>query len=260
MIKDKYGVDVYEMGALVQEAIEFSEANPKPLHKDVTPKEELKKASAPSLGDGVSGVLKSDKETVEEDSEVSEDEEGEFNAEEDFRQVGLKVKEALLDGQEISDDLYVALFVAKLRMSYAYKDPKEKQRELKAQAQRKMRIMQRLGEIEKELQEEGIKPKQAKTLKAEEQELNEEKASLEVEGQAGWVLVDFPTSYAQAKLLEEALSGYKPEQELDPIQREIELEEAFMLVQPQAKEKPPKCMIPSGLDAIMWFDCKQDEV
>ena len=86
MIKDKYGVDVYEMGALVQEAIEFSEANPKPLHKDVTPKGELKKASAPSLGDGVSGVLKSDtKETVEDDSEVSEDEEGEFNAEEDFR-------------------------------------------------------------------------------------------------------------------------------------------------------------------------------
>ena len=127
MIKDKYGVDIYEMGALVQEAIEFSEANPKPLHKDVTPKEELKKASAPSLGDGVSGVLKSDtKETVEDDSEVSEDEEGEFNAEEDFRQVGLKVKEALLDGQEISDDLYVALFVAKLRMSYAYQDPKEK--------------------------------------------------------------------------------------------------------------------------------------
>ena len=42
--------------------------------------------------------------------------------------------------------------------------------------------MQRLGEIEKELQEEGIKPKQSKALKAEEQELNDEKASLEVEG------------------------------------------------------------------------------
>ena len=123
-----------------------------------------------------------------------------------------------------------------------------------------MRIIQRLADIEKELQEEGIKQKQVKTLKAEEQELNQEKASLEVEGDAGWVLVDFPTSYAQAKLLEEALSGYKPEKELDPIEREIELDEAFMLVQPQAKEKAPKCMIASGLDAIMWFDCKQDEV
>ena len=147
MIKEKYGVDVYEMGSLVQEAIEFAEANPKPLHKDVTPMEELKKPSQPSLGDGISGVLsshlkKSDtKETVDDESNVSEDEEGEFNAEEDFRQVGLKVKEMLLDGQEISDTLYVELFVAKLRMTYQYKDPKEKQKELKAQANRKMKIM-----------------------------------------------------------------------------------------------------------------------
>ena len=154
----------------------------------------------------------------------------------------------------------MALFVAKLRMAYQYKDPKEKQKELKAQAQRKMKIMQRLGEIERELQEEGIKTKQVKILKGEEQALKDERDGMETDSQAGWVLVDFPTSYAQAKLLEEALSGYKPEQELDPIQREIEMEEAFMLVQPQAKEQPPKCMIPSGLDAIMWFDCKQDEV
>ena len=37
------------------------------------------------------------------------------------------------------------------------------------------------------------------------------------------------------------------------------MEEAFLLVQPNAKEVPPKCMIPSGLDAILWFDCEQDE-
>ena len=46
----------------------------------------------------------------------------------------------------------------------------------------------------------------------------------------GWILVDFPCSYAQAKLLEEALSGYKPTPELDAIQRDIEMEEAFLLV------------------------------
>ena len=44
-------------------------------------------------------MKKSDtKETVEEDSEVSDDAEGDFNAEEDFRQVGLKIKDLLLDG------------------------------------------------------------------------------------------------------------------------------------------------------------------
>ena len=38
------------------------------------------------------------------------------------------------------------------------------------------------------------------------------------------------------------------------------MEEAQLLVEPHAKEAPPKCMIPSGLDAILWFNCEQDEV
>ena len=138
MIKEKYGIDVYDMGSLVQEAIDFADANPKPLHRDVTPKEEIKPSDAPSLGDGLSGVLsgslkKNDsKETMEqEDSAVSEDEADEFNAPEDFRQVGLEIKEMLLEGMEISDELYVKMFISKLRLTYEYKDPKSKQKELK---------------------------------------------------------------------------------------------------------------------------------
>jgi adenylate kinase family enzyme len=46
----------------------------------------------------------------------------------------------------------------------------------------------------------------------------------------GWVLVDFPCSYTQAKLLEEALSGYKPHEELKPTDREIETDDALLLV------------------------------
>ena len=74
-----------------------------------------------------------------------------------------------------------------------------------------MKINQRLTEIEKELTDESIKPKQLKTLKAEEESLKEERSDLESDDKCGWVLLDFPSSYAQAKLLEEALSGYKPD-------------------------------------------------
>lgn len=35
---------------------------------------------------------------------------------EDFRQCGLQMQELLLDGEEISDDLYVKVFVTKLRI------------------------------------------------------------------------------------------------------------------------------------------------
>ena len=166
----------------------------------------------------------------------------------------------LLDGLEISDELYVKMFIAKLRMTYEYKDPATKQKELKAKANRKMKINQRLAELEKELQDESIKAKQIKTLNTEKAQLKEELSELDNETDKGWVLLDFPSSYAQAKLLEEALSGYKPDPELIPVQRDTEMEEAFLLVQPNAKEEPPKCMIKSGLDAILWFQCEQDEV
>lgn len=54
---------------------------------------------------------------------ISQDEEIELNLEEEFRQVGSQMQELLLDGEEITDNLYVRLFVVKLRMSYEYKSP-----------------------------------------------------------------------------------------------------------------------------------------
>lgn len=37
------------------------------------------------------------------------------------------------------------------------------------------------------------------------------------------------------------------------------MEEAFLLVQPTAKEAPPKMLIRSGLDAVIWFKCPLEE-
>ena len=39
----------------------------------------------------------------------------------------------------------------------------------------------------------------------------------------GWILVDFPTNYAQAKLLEAALSGFVPSKEQEKIDREAQI-------------------------------------
>lgn len=60
-------------------------------------------------------------------------------------------------------------------------------------------------------------------------------------------------------LLEKALSGYQIPADLEPTQREIESEEARLLVKPTKKPAPPKTLIPSGIDAVIWFDCTRDE-
>lgn len=169
------------------------------------------------------------------------------------------MQELLLNGEEITDALYIQVFVTNLRLKYAYKSPKQKQREIKAQARRTLDINDRLRAIQEELQAEDIKKKVIKQLEAEQQTLQEELEEMQQTESNGWVLVDFPCSYAQAKLLEEAMSGFKPSLELDPIKRDQEMNDALLLVQPKAKEVPPKMLIRSGLDAVIWFKCPLKE-
>ena len=75
----------------------------------------------------------------------------------------------------------------------------------------------------------------------------------------GWVLVDFPCTYAQAKLLEKALSGYEPEEDKEMTERQKHLSDAMLLVQPNPKPAPPYKLIKSGLDAVVWFNCDISE-
>ena len=107
------------MESLVQEAIDYADQNPNPIEAPKKESEEERKGEHQDAEDSLS------------DMPLSEDEDQEFNLQEDFRQCGLKMKELLLDGEEISDDLYVQVFVTKLRITYPYKDPKSKQADIK---------------------------------------------------------------------------------------------------------------------------------
>lgn len=60
-------------------------------------------------------------------------------------------------------------------------------------------------------------------------------------------------------LLEKALSGYQAPGDLEKTQREIESEDARLLAKPTERAAPPKTLIPSGIDAVIWFDCSRDE-
>jgi len=77
MIKQKYGLNIYSMESLLKEAIEFAESHPDPIDKHL---DEEKK--------GDDNDIKSDEEDYE---LLSEDENGDFNLEEDFRQCGIQI-------------------------------------------------------------------------------------------------------------------------------------------------------------------------
>jgi len=66
---------------------------------------------------------------------LSEDEDMVPNCREELRLCGCLIRETLLDGLEIPDELYVRLFVNKLRATYDYKTPQQKMDEMKGEAQ-----------------------------------------------------------------------------------------------------------------------------
>lgn len=61
-------------------------------------------------------------------SDDSEDPDSQYNdisVKEDFRLCGQKISDLLKEGQEITDEVYVQLYVSKLRLTYPYKSKKQ---------------------------------------------------------------------------------------------------------------------------------------
>jgi len=108
---------VYQLHELVSEAVAFYESHPDSFDEGAEQQEE-------------------------EDPDASEDsfEDQSYNAEEDFRKCGEKITTLIKEGQEIPDEVYVELFVAKLRMTYPHQSKAEQRSKLRAQVQKEREI------------------------------------------------------------------------------------------------------------------------
>jgi phage terminase small subunit len=77
----------------------------------------------------------------------------ELNPEEDFRRCGEQIQECLFDGAEISDQLYVSLYVAKLRMTYDYKDRTTLKERIMTDAKKELDLTRSLANLQEELRQ-----------------------------------------------------------------------------------------------------------
>jgi len=84
---------------------------------------------------------------------------------------------------------------------------------------------------------------------------------IEPEGQKvkGFILVDFPSTLYQAKLLEQALTGYICEEDKEVEIKDQLLAEASILASPTPLPPEAKELIPSGLDAVIWLKTTKTE-
>lgn len=161
-IREKYGLDVFHMENLLEEA---RQAAQEPEHTVTSPK--------------VEDALERSSHNDSDVEDLSEDEEGVIDALNDFRKIGLEIEELLYSGEEIPDEIYVRLFVAKLRVTYEYKSPLKKLREMKSEATKVVEINDRLAEIETKLAPDNIESLKKKQIKNFEKEKVELTAQLE---------------------------------------------------------------------------------
>ena len=123
-----------------------------------------------------SGVIAND-EGDDQKSEASEIEE-ELNPEEDFRKCGEQIQSYLFDGAEIPDQLYVYLYIAKLRMTYDYKDKEKLKQKIMEEAKSELNLTRQIANLEDELRqmqdpESGMKKRKKRTTEVVEKEIEE---------------------------------------------------------------------------------------
>jgi len=112
--------------------------------------------------------------------------------------------------------LYVNLYIAKLRITYAYKNRQTLKEITMKGAKEELDLDRSLANLQEELRlmqdpESKVKRKKKRTIEVVENEISECQKALDqcktIENN-GWILIDFPTNFSQAMLLEKALSGY----------------------------------------------------
>lgn len=89
-------------------------------------------------------------------SEDSEDPESIYSkdgAREEFRLCGQKIADLLKEGQEITDEVYVQLYVSKLRITYPYKSKRQLRSEIRKKVEWERDQRKKIAAMEKELEE-----------------------------------------------------------------------------------------------------------
>jgi hypothetical protein len=90
----------------------------------------------------------------------------------------MKIQNCLFDGAEIPDQLYVDLYIAKLRMTYEYKDKKALGEAVMKDAERELELTRSLANLHEELKEMNdpnskMKKKKKRTVEVVQKEIHD---------------------------------------------------------------------------------------
>ena len=170
-----------------------------------------------------------------------------------IKELAHEIKRRLLNGEAISDDIYADLLVEYIKIDFPPKEDYEVVNEIIDRVQRKEKIQE---EIEINIEQNSNRPI---AFAKRDKELNDELMRISLEASKGFVVVNFPCTYNQAKLLESRLSGYIPQNETVLMKSTI-LKNAFSIVLDKSpKIYPPVKLLQGGFDFIFYLNVPSQE-
>ena len=170
-----------------------------------------------------------------------------------IKELAREIKLRLGEGEGVPDEIYAELLCEYIKLDFPPKEDYEVTSEIIERVSRKEKVLE---EIEKN-KEENIK--RPKTFERKDKELNDELMKISLEASKGFVIVNFPNTYNQAKLLENILSGYIPKSESRPL-KSSRMKNLFSLVLDQSEEiLPPNKLILGGFDFIFYINVPSNE-
>jgi len=170
-----------------------------------------------------------------------------------IKELAREIKLRLGEGEGVPDEIYAELLCEYIKIDFPPKDDEEVINEIIERVSRKEKVLE---EIEKN-KEENIK--RPKTFERKDKELNDELMKISLEASKGFVIVNFPNTYNQAKSLENILSGYIPKSESRPL-KSLRMKNLFSIVLDQSEEiLPPNKLILGGFDFIFYINVPSNE-
>ena len=165
----------------------------------------------------------------------------------------------LYAGEEVSDELYCRIVIDEILKRHKNMGEEEYYNQMK---KRKEELIKEEKDLKiKESEQTHVKvniTRQKVDLEEKRKEIVVNEDGFELIPPSGYVLLDFPNSYDQAKLLEGFMTKFLPRDKIPKTQAQIEKEFLLKLVKPTPKVQEPQKLRSSGFDKVLYLEASND--
>jgi hypothetical protein len=180
--------------------------------------------------------------------EERKEEEAKF---EQIKELVSQIKVILKNGDPIPDEIYVDLLIEFIKIDFPERSEEDIMQEAIMRVNEKEEILEKMKENDRE------NKNRPQTHKEKYNELQQNLLRANLDAMQGIVIVNFPNTYNQAKLLEKKLSNYIPDKPIT--QANILKENLSMLIDKSDPILPPNKLVQGGLDYIFYLNVPYQE-